>query len=362
MGTQAPFSPNEMPRILHTADVHLAADHPERREALEAVLQLAEAEDADLVTVGGDLFDSDVDAGSLRPQLRDLFADRPYQVLTIPGNHDEAAFQDDLFFGEDFQPAVADPFEHVFLGDDEVRVTCLPYTRRATEDLLVEFAEREPYEGTEILLLHCSLDAPFGDRVVGDEEERYFPISKETLAELDFDYYLAGHYHSAHRVELPNGGSFAYPGTPASVTRGETGPRNVALLDTEADRLELRTLETFHYDHLEVTVAPGEEDRALAEVESWVGAREDRNVEAELTVTGHVTTDESDFADDLEAASGAVPVTNDTAHVGRVVAHPLYQSFEDRLAERDLEDDLEDAVRSRTLRVFSDLVSGGRLS
>lgn len=353
-----------MVRLLHTADVHLSPEYPERQAALEELLSLAEEQDTDLVTIGGDLFDSAVDAEELRADLRQLFSDRPYPILTIPGNHDEEAFREDLFFGEDFQPAVTEPFEHVTIDEADVRITCLPYTQRPTDDLLVAFKEREPFDGTEILLLHCSLEAPFSDRVVGEEQEqRYFPVSKATLAEFDFDYYLAGHYHSPHRVELRNESTFVYPGTPASVTRSETGPRNVAILDTEEDQLSLHSIETFHYDHLEVEIVPGEEEGVLEEIEEWADTRAERNVEASITVTGHITMDEAAFNDALEDASRDIPVSNQTSLVDRVVTHPLYQSFEAKLEEREFEDEaLEDEIRDRTLRVFSELVSGGRLS
>lgn len=353
-----------MPRLLHTADVHLAADHPERRDALDQVIGRAEEDDVDVLTIGGDLFDSEVDADELRPELRDRFSDLPFPIVAIPGNHDEEAFREDLFFGENFQPAVDEPFEHVTVAGGEVCLTSLPYTPRPTEDLLVEFNEREPFDGTEILLLHCSLEAPFADRTVGNEEaQRYFPIGKATLAELGFDYYLAGHYHSAHRVELPNGGTFVYPGSPASVTRSETGQRSTALLDTDADTLELPVLDTFHYDHKEFEVVPGEEDRMIEAVEEWATQRAGRNVDATITVTGHVDTDETSFEEALDDASGAIPLDNLATSASPVLSNPLYQSFLEELEACDFDDDsLREAVEQRTIRVFSELDRKGRFT
>lgn len=350
-----------MARICHTADVHLARDGPERREALEAVLDAAVEADADLVTIGGDCFDSEADAEALRGDLRSTFADLPFQVLAIPGNHDEAAYRDDVFFGQAFEAAVGEPFEHVYPPETDLRVTCLPYTPRADEELLVSLADRDPFDGDEILLLHCSLEAPF-DGDAGDEtDQRYFPVTESALAELDFDAVLAGHYHSAHEVSLSGGGTFVYPGTPASVTRSETGPRTVAILDTDREAVERHRLGTFHYDHLDVEVAPGEEAAAVERVEDWVEERRDRRVEASITVTGHLSGDEADFAASLAAASGDVPVENRTTSVDAILSHPLYRDFEARLAERDLDDDLAADVRDRTLRAFSELASEGRL-
>jgi exonuclease SbcD len=353
-----------MTRLLHTADVHLSTDAPERREALGEALDVAEDEAVDLVTIGGDLFDSERDSEALRPALRQLFSDRPYDVLTIPGNHDEAAFSADLHYGESFTAVVGEPYEHVTGPDGDVRITCVPYTAQGVDDVLIALADREPFDGVEILLLHCSLEAPFQDVSEGDEAtHRYFPVTRETLADLDFDYYLAGHYHSTHRVELPNGAPFVYPGTPASVTKAETGPRTVALVDTATEQLTFERLDAFHYDALDVAVTPGEEDAVSEEIAEWVAERRDRNVDAEISVSGHVAMDETAFQRELADASADVPVENRTTGVREVLAHPLFEEFEAKLDEHEFDDEsLREDVRTRAIRIFSALSSGGRLS
>jgi hypothetical protein len=63
---------------------------------------------------------------------------------------------------------------------------------------------------------------------------------------------------------------FVYPGSPASVTRKETGPRNVALIDTAAEQLNFHRLDAFHYDTLDVVVTPGEEEGILDEISEWI--------------------------------------------------------------------------------------------
>lgn len=348
-----------MVRVLHTADVHLEPGADERRAALAAVLDRAVAADADVVTVGGDLFESELAAEQCRDSLRAAFADRPFPVVTIPGNHDADAFRGDLFFGEAFLPATERPFEHVVVeagnageseddadepGDDAdvapaadaARVTCLPYTPEATDDLLVSLRDREPFDGPEFLLLHCSLEAPVRGGVGDEGDHRYFPVGKAALAELGFDYYLAGHYHSRHRTELDDGATFVYPGTPSSVTRSETGQRTCVLIDTEAPRdVTLETLDTFHYDAIEARVTPGEEDEVLSAVASQVATWDDRNVEARVAVDGFLARDEAAFAEALADASGDVPVENRTRSVEHVLSHPLFEDFEARLAERE---------------------------
>jgi DNA repair exonuclease SbcCD nuclease subunit len=362
-----------MVRVLHTADIHLAPDADEREAALDTVLSRADAKDVDLVTIGGDLFDSEVAAEQLRETLRELFSDRPYPILTIPGNHDADAFHSNLFFGEQFIPATETPFDH-FVVDDELRVTYLPYTPQVTDDLLIELQNREPFEGTEVLLLHCSLEAPIQGGVGDEDEQRYFPITKEQLAELEFNYYLAGHYHSQHHTELSNGGTFVYPGTPASVTRKETGRRISVVIDTDAVQdVQLQHLDSFHYDSLDLRVTPGREDTVIEEIRSQVANWDEQQVAPEITVDGYTEMGERAFNDALTDVSGDVPVENRTRTVEYILSHPLFETFQQRLEERDQLDAVEerddydvenfqDEIWEETLAVFADLSAEGKLT
>jgi exonuclease SbcD len=360
-----------MVRILHTADVHLTPEADERQAALTTVLSQADAAGVDAVTIGGDLFESEAAAEQLRDTLRGLFSERDYPILTIPGNHDADAFRSNLFFGESFTPATATPFDHFEFGD--TRVTCLPYTPQATDDLLIGLRDRDPFEGPECLLLHCSLEAPLQGGVGDEGEQRYFPISKEELAELDYDYYLAGHYHSQHRTELSNGGTFVYPGTPASVTRKETGRRTCVLIDTEASpAVQLNQLDSFHYDSLSLRVRPGEEDAVLEDLRTQVEDWADRNVAPEITIDGFTRMDEAAFGEAVRERSGAIPVENRTRTVEHILSHPLFEAFQERLnARSELQaveertdydpEQFQGEVWDATLSVFAELAAEGKL-
>jgi DNA repair exonuclease SbcCD nuclease subunit len=348
-------------RVLHTADVHLHGERPARRDALEAVLSLAAERDVDVVTIGGDLFDRPDDVESLRADLRnDLFADRPFEILLIPGNHDEAAFRDDVFFGDACTVLAEAPFEHWTSADGALRITGLPYREAPDDDLLLALRDREAFGGTEALLLHGSLDAPFADETGDEGAGRYFPVSRDLLAELGFDYYLAGHYHGAHQVSLPDGATFTYPGTPASTTTAETGRRRVSLLDP-AGGVDFEPLETFHYAVCEETVSPGEEDALLETVANWADRHAVPQAEASVTVEGFVAMDEATFHDRLVDAAAPASVTDDARSVDRILSRPLYQSFLDELAERDWDEETTAAVRQRTLAVYSRLAANQTL-
>ncbi|RLC75527.1 MAG: DNA repair exonuclease, partial [Chloroflexi bacterium] len=53
-------------RIVHTSDLHLGGKNPKSIDALKAVLRVAESQEAELLTLGGDIFDSPADANTLR--------------------------------------------------------------------------------------------------------------------------------------------------------------------------------------------------------------------------------------------------------------------------------------------------------
>lgn len=351
-----------MARALHTADVHLTADDPDRMDALRTLLDAAAMDGIDVVTIGGDLFDDPEEVERLRTDLRnDLFSNRPFEVVLVPGNHDVEAYRGDVFFGDACTVITDEPFEHWTAPDGSLRITGLPYTEYPEDDLLLSLQDREPFDGPEVLLLHCSLDAPFDGHETGDgETRRYFPVTEELLTELAFDYYLAGHYHSAHKVSFSDGAEFTYPGTPVSTSASETGQRRVSVLDPE-EGVDFETLDTFHYVERAFTVTPGAEQELLDSVRAWADQHVRASAEASITVDGFVEVEEEAFHEELTSVASPASVTDETRSVEHVLAHPLVRSFEEELAETDWDDETTAAVRERTLDVLSELTAGGEI-
>jgi DNA repair exonuclease SbcCD nuclease subunit len=331
-------------------------------DALRAALDLAEREEIDVVTVGGDLFDQPENVEQLRTDLRnDLFSNRPFQIILIPGNHDIEAYRGDVFFGDACTVITDEPFEHWTAPDGNLRITGLPYRERPDDELLLALQDREPFEGTEILLLHCSLDAPFDDYETGDEgTRRYFPVTEELLSELEFDYYLAGHYHSPHLVSFSDGSEFTYPGTPASTKSSETGQRRVSILEP-AGGINFEPLETFHYVSREYTATPGTEERLLDDVREWSQQHVTDFSTASVRVDGFIEMDEEQFHEHLTEAASPAGVQNKTRSVEHILSHPLFSSFERELEEMDWDDETAGKVTERTLEVFSQLSARGEL-
>lgn len=219
-------------KILHTADLHLSNQKKQTVTALETILNLANELDVDLITISGDIFDSPEDADNLRPKLRTLLSNLDFPIISIPGNHDEDCYNDDLDFGSNFKIQTKRPLE--VLQYDDVTIVAFPYVSKKNSELLSKLRKAK-IDGTKnILLIHCTLDSGYSTFDMGNEGEgQYFPIKSSTLAELGYNYILAGHFHSNRtKKRLENGGYFVYPGSPCSITKKETGKRSVFLLDT----------------------------------------------------------------------------------------------------------------------------------
>lgn len=343
-----------MADLLHTADVHLDADIPARIEALSTVLDDAASRGVAAVTIGGDLFDDPDSVDTLRPRLRsELFADREFEIVVIPGNHDAAGFRGDTFFGAACTALVTEPFSHHEIPAIECRITGVPFVGQPNEDFILDLADREPYPGTEVLLIHCTLDAGLAQAATGAEAaHRYCPITAAEVAELDFDYILAGHFHDARQEQLSSG-TFVYPGTPVSTRSSETGRRHTAVVDVDAGTVDFEPLETFHYVAQQFDVLPGEERALFERVEEWVATNARASAEATVRVDGFHELDEAAFHDRLQTATGPASVEDRTVTARRLQAHPVYRAFADRLSETDWDAETRAAVRRRTLRAMN---------
>lgn len=346
-------------KILHTADVHLKQGDDRTVEALENVLTKAKEKDVDLLTIGGDLFDSPSDAEALRPQLRDLFQENPFDIIAIPGNHDQDVYEKNLRFGEDLEILVETPVSTREIGD--IEIIGVPFTSSMTEELFSDLQEISDEDRTQIALLHCTLDIGFLSSDVGEDEGTYFPVTQATLSEFDFEYVLAGHIHSTDReLPLDNGGKFIYPGSPMSHSSDEIGKRNTVLIDTDLDKITGVELDSFYHDEYKEIVYPGEADELLDDIQGWISERVDDDCELSVHVSGYVDMGEEGFYSSLKEASDPVDPDDKTKTVSDVLNHPLYTRFEEKLEEMD-DVEAEEHVKTQVMDVLSQLLTQNKV-
>jgi DNA repair protein SbcD/Mre11 len=264
-----------MTKLLHTADVHLQQVGDERWQALLAVLEQAEQLKVEALTIGGDLFDQNFNAHDIRDQLRAVFADRSFQTIILPGNHDARSFQQGFYFGQNV--TVIDQPGQLIQLNKNTTITGLPFAELTTNQLIKQLekinATLDPKK-TNIFLFHGELtDLFFNSQDFGDEgQKRYLPLKLNLLKDTVFDYILAGHFHTNFVVKnLPNkrlkqGGFFVYPGSPVSITIKETSQRSAALIELGKAPQPIG-LETHHYQQIESQLRPDDTTKFLIKLE-----------------------------------------------------------------------------------------------
>ena len=346
--------------ILHTSDLHLCEYKRETLKVLEKILETVREHNVDLLTIGGDLFNSERDAEALRSKLRREFNGNPFKIIAIPGNHDKEAYSANLDFGPDLIITFKEPFEiHTYNG---VSVIAVPYQDQPSEKLLNELKNAAKDAETRILLMHCTLDIGFTAQDFGEEVTKiYFPVTAETLSRLEYDYILAGHFHTQTCKRLLNSKRyFIYPGSPVSHTKKEVGKRQLVLIDTEKGDVTGIFLDSFYYDCAQFYVRPGKEDETLREVSEWVTLRSGDNCKLEVLVRGFVKIPEPEFRKALHSIGENVEILHDYKNVERVLAHPLYSRFLEKL-KADEEIKNKDKVETFVIDVMSRLLADRRL-
>ena len=347
-------------KIIQTSDLHLSSKKPERIKALENIISLATEKKVDLVLISGDLFDSDEQAGILRPVLRNMLSSLPFTIIAIPGNHDMESYRSDLNFGNSIRIMTGKPFEVTEYED--TKLISVPYSNQNFNDLVFDLRKEIDDSRINILMLHCTLDIPYlGEEEYGQEERQaYLPVNSRVLGDLGFDYIMSGHFHS-RVVENHISGStvFIYCGSPVSVTKKEQGRRRIALLDTAKARnrrLSFLELDSFYYDRIELNFYPGKEDDLLKELKYKLDSFTRHDVCLEVKLGGFISAGEKDIGknigliiDGSGLESSRLEISEEYRDIKSVLEDPLYNVFKEKLeimddADRDFKDRMEEMV------------------
>lgn len=342
-------------KILHSADLHLAKDKPETITALKEILAIAKKEKVELVTLGGDLFHSPSDANNLRSEIRNLFSNLDFDILSIPGNHDVDVFKQEFDFGSNFISIVED---YKVIIKDKFSITAIPYIDNISDEKLHDIEKQKKKDKINLLLLHCTLDIGFCTDDLG-EEPKYCPISKAKLSRLGYNFILAGHFHKkAEIINLDNNSSFIYPGSPISHSKKELGKRNVILVDIEAIKASKIELNTYYYDKLEIPVYPGKENDVIKEIKTWI-KNQSENCSLEVIINGFIQQDENKFSKNIDSISDEVDFSKNYKTIKDVLKHSLFKRFLKKLKEKSFPN--EELHESLVIDIISDLLSNREL-
>jgi exonuclease SbcD len=379
-------------KILHTSDWHVGKvlkgrDRSEEHEAvLRSIVGVARREDADLVLIAGDLFETS--APSPKGQglvMRTLLALREdgRQVVAIAGNHDNASLLDNVYrpvlgqlglhvLGTPRAPGAGGTLQLATRRGERVTVAALPflsqrYAVRAAELLLHENAEhardyaRRVAQMIELLTAQFTPDAVnvvmahatlLGGRRGGGERDVQTAFEYEispAVFPASAHYAALGHLHRQQEIAAPC--PAFYSGAPLAIDFGEEANEPGALIVTAAPGIRA--------DARPVAVAGGRRLRTLRGPLDQVIAEGEQAGDAYLRVV---------LAEPARAGLGdlvreklpnALEVQLDEAHRPRPGPHgggkpsragrtPL-QLFGDYLAEQNVAD-------ARVERMFAELL------
>ena len=342
-------------KILHTADIHLSNDHPRRLEALGKILQHGRDENIDLLLVAGDLFDDDHQAELLRGTVRGLFSNLPFQVLVIPGNHDQRAFSEESFYGTEFRALTARPYSLVDING--WRIVAVPYGEGSFVSLREDLRQAADPDKKNILMLHCSWSLPhYTNEDYGGEDLRYLPVTEATLTGLGYDYILAGHFHASYRQRiLPCGGVFVYPGSPVSITTREQGRRAVNLIDANGCRPLL--LDSWYYQTLEYVLKVTNTEAILDQLARELTPHPDEYCNLTVRLRGYTREKETLLQarlDQLLHGRANTQLEPLFRGAGLIFADPLYQRISQRMGQGEENSEL---MESMLLDAFSQVLA-----
>jgi exonuclease SbcD len=345
-------------KILHTADVHLHTQYPQRMEALRRVLDLGRQENIDLMLIAGDLFDDHQQAEILRSEVRRLFSNLPYNVLTIPGNHDERAYFEESYYGSNFTALTDRPVTIRDFG--EWRIVALPYGEGSLAPLLDTLKEAADPDKLNVLVLHCTWSLPhFSSQDYGGDQLRYLPVTEAMLTGLGYEFILAGHFHTAYRQrKLPCGAIFVYPGSPVSISSREQGRRSVNIVEAQGCRQAV--LDTWYCQTLEYRVNM-DAAAVLGLISLDLKEHPDELCALTVDVQGYIEESEGEFhqrLQDLVAGRVNTQLLHNYRYAGDFAADQLYRRFQERIS-REEDPQRREQLVTMLLDAFSQLLVEG---
>jgi DNA repair exonuclease SbcCD nuclease subunit len=314
-----------MLRLLHTADVHLGARHADLGEgataqrerqfaAFVATIDLAIAENVDLVLIAGDLFDSNTQprrsVERVAAELKRLAA-ATIRTVVIPGTHD-VYDRSSIYRAHDLEALAGskpdDDLVTVLTPDrsevhlaacDAVVYGSVFATKQAPHSPLTGLDVASDERATwKIGLVHGAIAIP------GRTDRDDVVVTTEEIAASGLDYLALGHWHSTQQGTAGSV-TYAYAGAPepVAVDQDRAGKVLLVTFDQKAGSrsvaIEERVVGRTRFERVELDAAAIGNQPALVE---QLAGRADPDLVLDVRLTG-VRPDELDLdVDEVEAA------------------------------------------------------------
>lgn len=210
--------PTEIRKTLQTANHHV----------LTNIIDLAVAQDVDLVIFAGDTFHQSQTSIRVQAffmeQLQRL-AEHQIAVVIVFGNHDYYHAEKYWFsFPENVRIFDTEQVETYFFTTkqhEKVAVSAFSYEQPWIKTSKIkEFPKREDSVAFHIGIYH--------GEIANDPKARYAPFSVQEMKEKNYDYWALGHIHQSQIISTQP--LIIYPGTPQGHTKKERELRGVSLV------------------------------------------------------------------------------------------------------------------------------------
>lgn len=245
MKTESTLETDIMIKILHTGDIHLDAPFaslgPERaeyrrnemRRTFSDIVTFA-AENADIMVIAGDLFDSGIVTRATYMFVRREFERFGKPVFITPGNHDPAD-SDSVWqrctFGDNVHVFLKAEPECVTVPELNTAVWGYAYTSPYMGDDLHPLRGKKADDSGMINILVC--------HTADSSDRRNITATEDEIMAFGADYAALGHMHNAPEY---NGKRYAWCGCPEPSKFTETGEKGAVLADVEKGSAEVRRI------------------------------------------------------------------------------------------------------------------------
>lgn len=239
-----------MIRILHAADLHLdspfnalseekaALRRREQRELLRSLARIRAEQNASLVLLSGDLFDSDSTWAETEELLRLTLSEMAVPVFIAPGNHDYYAANGRwarMRLPENVHVFTSADFDAVVLEELNVRVWGAAFTDNYSDAKLDTLRIPRQDGFTELVCVHGE---------VGNPGSRYDPIDERDIAASGADYIALGHVHACSGLKKAGRTYYAWPGCPEGRGFDECGEKGVLIVDVSPGKAKAKFIPT----------------------------------------------------------------------------------------------------------------------
>lgn len=229
-----------MPKILHVGDIHLdspfslfdveksQARRSELRGTFSSIMMYAKINEADLVIIAGDLFDSEFVTKETMNVIVSQFNMNPScRFVITPGNHDPASAKSAYLktkFPENVYVFKKESLEKLSFDDIGVDVYGFAYTE--------EKYEQNPLDAS-ISLDRSKINIFAAHADIYSKNSTYCPIKPADIAAAHFDYAALGHIHLGGKIEKEGNTYYAYCGCPEGRSFDECGVKGGIFLNAE---------------------------------------------------------------------------------------------------------------------------------